>query len=145
MDDLKIVLYIVGAIIWLLYKNYQKVSEQSKTRDISKPYEEEAVPVPSPSVTKPKPQPARSSPRPTPIRTPKSTEFQRNYAANRAAKQQSQVVPVEGGSTKPSQNVRFEEPDAPETSWNNPIAEEIRNADFRKAFVLSEVLQRPYN
>jgi hypothetical protein len=150
MDDLKVVLYVVGAIIWLLYKNYQKESEKSKTRDISKPYEEEYAPAPPEPVViapapKPRPQPARSIPRPTLSRPSKPTEIQRSYSSSRVSAQQPQVIPMEGGSIKPSDSVRFDEPESPEISWNNPIAEEIRNADFRKAFILSEVLQRPYN
>ncbi len=37
MDDLKVVLYIVIAIIWVVYNNYKKISDASKKRDYSKP------------------------------------------------------------------------------------------------------------
>lgn len=50
----------------------------------------------------------------------------------------------EGGSIQPSKMVQFEEPHL-EIMVANPWAEAIRNADFRTAIVLSEVLKRPYN
>ena len=37
MDDLKIILYVVVAIIWVVYNNYRKISEASKKRNLTQP------------------------------------------------------------------------------------------------------------
>lgn len=145
LDDLKIILYIVGAIAWLLYKNYQKATEQSKQRDFSKPFEDEVIepekkpiPIPVPPVVK------SARPNPRPVRTKPAQSPRKPLRAAREQQPVNELL-VEGGAVKPSESVRFDDPGSSEISWNNPIAEEIRGADFRKAFILSEVLQRPYN
>jgi hypothetical protein len=50
----------------------------------------------------------------------------------------------EGGSTKPSKVVHFEDQTSVQFEFN-PVVEEIRNMDLKKAIILSEVLKRPYN
>ena len=155
MDDFKVVIYIVGAIIWLIYQNYQKVAEQSRKRDISKPFEEElptAPPVKDPLPARPVNPPNQGTFKRTDL--PKKSVVprlagsrQKTHKVSSSISMESQPVSYmeEGGGTKPSQTVRFDEPSSDENSSFNPIAEEIRNADFRRAFILSEVLQRPYN
>jgi hypothetical protein len=145
LDDLKVILYVVGAIAWLLYKNYQKVREQSRQRDVSKPFEDEVLEPPKPIPSVPSPTVVKTVRTPSRPIKPKPPVNQRTSAQSYREQSVSHVTPVEGGVIKPSESVRFEDPVTPEISWNNPIAEEIRSADFRKAFILSEVLQRPYN
>lgn len=145
LDDLKIILYIVGAIAWLLFKNYQKVTEQSKQRDFSKPFEDEVVePVKKPLPVPPPPVVRSARPITRPVRT-KPIQNTRKSLRSAQGQQPVNELLVEGGVVKPSESVRFDDPEASDISWNNPIVEEIRGADFRKAFILSEVLQRPYN
>src|SRR5688572_15500707 len=40
MDDLKIVFYVLVAIIWVVYNNYKKITDASRKRDLSKPPDE---------------------------------------------------------------------------------------------------------
>ncbi len=156
MDDLKVVLYIVVAIIWVVYNNYKKISEASKKRDLTKPFgeiiQENWPKVSSPSrksvVTKKLPSTNKGIlidqtgklQRPVlKVRDP----LKREKLASRSKLEKSFLKTKEGGSTQPSKIVHFED-DENESYVLNPVVAEIRNADLRKAIVLSEILKRPY-
>jgi hypothetical protein len=156
-NDLKLILYVVIAIIWLIYNNYKKVSEASKKRDISKPPDQpgEVIPEAWPSTAPPEKKVMEKSGRPVPkpqASRPLSTisEERKKIIKARPERKQRRGSPdpffstIEGGNIQPSKIVQFEESEAAKWSENN-LAEEIRNADFRKAIILKEVLQRPYN
>ncbi len=157
MDDLKIVLYVVVAIIWLVYNNYKKISETNKKRDASKPYDEvpqenwpKSAPAPEPQPSKkqtvrPLSKPVHSSGESRKSASASTRELVRKQTSVKRSGTSSEILmPREGGLTQPSKLVHFEEP-VKSDEEQNYLAEEIRNADFRKAIILSEVLQRPYN
>ncbi len=143
MDDLKVVLYIVVAIIWVVYNNYKKITEASKKRDISRPPDE---------VIKENWPAAPAKPIRREIQSPKkvversrSGEVrkvleraplpQRNPIRKPTVSTRPQTVSpsfhsFEGGSTSPSKVVHFEEQtivaDEP-----HPMLTAIRNMDLR--------------
>ena len=59
MDDLKIILYVVVAIIWVVYNNYRKITDASKKRDLSKPQPDISAPIPPPEKVRPVQPPVR--------------------------------------------------------------------------------------
>jgi hypothetical protein len=163
MDDLKIVFYIIVAIVWMVYNNYRKLSEQSSKRDPSAPPPGDVIeenwpkepPVarkPEPTVIKkpslPKVLRKREVPVPVPVRTAPSPMKRAPLYKERLSSSKSNNMFLtagrEGGAMQPSKMVQFEEPHQV-LQVPNPWAEAVRNADFRTAMILSEVLKRPYN
>jgi len=163
VDDLKIVFYIIVAIVWMVYNNYKKLSEQSSKRDPSAPPAGEVIeenwPKEPTVVRKPETTVARKSslPKilrkkeeriPVPVRTApvpmKRTPLYKERLSSSKSNNMFLTSSREGGSMQPSKVVRFEEPHH-ETMVANPWAEAVRNADFKTAIILSEVLKRPYN
>ena len=157
MDDLKIVLYIIVAIIWVVYNNYKKLGEASKKRDFTKmpgevipenwpkspakPIRPE-VPAPRKVIEKQSTREARPvlERKPLPQRNP----IRRPVLASRQRATVPAVYSSEGGQINPSKIVQFEEQtviyEEPNTFLNN-----LRSTDIRQAFIWSEVLKRPYN
>ena len=39
MEDFKIVLYVLAAFAWMIFKNYEKIKKDTASRDLSKPAE----------------------------------------------------------------------------------------------------------
>ena len=155
--DLKIVLYIIVAIIWVVYNNYKKIADASKKRDYSKPPPEviqENWPKSIPNTRKAS-IPRINQPVEKPVvRKTSGTLYKETITAREPLKRHSLVSASkihkrnstfrEGGSTQPSKIVHFEDE---EIKWLEPnlLVEEIRNTDMRKAIILSEILKRPYN
>ncbi len=157
MDDLKVVLYIVIAIIWVVYNNYKKISDASQKRDYSKPPAEviqenwpgkkekpivREIQIPREVVDKQikremrpvlerKPLPQRN-----PIRKPNLTSRQRLA--------EPAIYRSEGGPTTPSKVVQVEE-QVVIYEEPNPLITAIRNMDLRQGILIAEVLKRPYN
>ena len=155
MDDLKVVFYIVVAIIWVVYNNYKKISQASKSRDISKP-PPEVIRENWPKVEMPRETSTRKFTQPI--------DKQGNYPTRKAiirpvikARDPLRREPIiskqrkvstyttlnEGGTIKPSKVVHFED-DQNGLNEPNLVVEQIRNTDLRKAIILSEILKRPY-
>lgn len=152
MEDFKIVLYVLAAFAWMIFKNYEKIKKDTASRDLSKPAEAQKTEAPINPPALPKSIPSkRPIAAPIPSRKPpiakveKRKTLVRPALTTRSRTNIEQVPVVEGGFTKPSTFVQFEEVEVETSSLQNPIAEQIRNADFRQAIVLSEVLQRPYS
>jgi len=157
MDDLKIVLYIVVAIIWVVYNNYKKISDASKKRDPSKPPGEiiqenwpgkkpETIPPVFRKLKEVAGKQTSGSERnvaeriPLPSRSPLKQKIQRR---RQVTEQPVNLVP-EGGMIAPSKVVHFQEIPADQDTVH-PMFLAIKNMDLRSAFVMSEVLKRPYN
>lgn len=146
--EFKVVLYIIIGVFWVIFNNYQKIKNQAAERDISKP-PAELKPMPSngPTVL------TKSAPKPTVSQNPSRTSttglaenrktMVKNVLGSRTRTSTWQNTILEGGSIKPSTSVQFADVEAEGSSLQNPIAEQIRNADFRQAIVLSVILQRP--
>lgn len=155
--DFKIVLYIIVAIIWVVYNNYKKIADASKKRDYSKPPQEviqENWPKSIPNTRKAS-IPRTNQPIEKPVvRKSSGTLYKEIITAREPLKRPSLVsaskihkrnsIFREGGSTQPSKIVHFEDE---EIKWLEPnlLVEEIRNTDMRTAIILSEILKRPYN
>ena len=156
MDDLKVVFYVVVAIVWMIYNNYKKVSEEAKKRDPSKPFQE-TIPENWPKESElPKPpvfqKSSENKPVTKPVRVPansrraetlKREPIRKERLSGNNKIQTTLATSREGGNLQPSKLVHFEDA-VQETEPLNKIVADIRNADFRQAFILSEVLQRPY-
>lgn len=156
MDDLKVVFYVVVAIIWMIYNNYKKVSEEAKKRDPSKPIQEtitenwpKETDIPKPPVYQ---RPIENKSKQKEVRVPsisrRTETLKREPIRKERLSGNYKIKPIvtvsrEGGNLQPSKLVHFEEVVYDNEPFNR-IAAEIRNADFRQAFILSEVLQRPY-
>ncbi|MGR6088300.1 MAG: hypothetical protein ACU4F9_08990 [Arcticibacter sp.] len=152
MEDFKIVLYVLAAFAWMIFKNYEKIKKDTASRDLSKPAEAQNPETPFSPPVSPKPAPLKKPVlAPIPNRRPpiatveKRKTLVRPALTSRSRSSIEQVPVVEGGLIKPSAAVHFEEIEAETASLQNPIIEQIRNADFRQAIVLSEILQRPYS
>ena len=156
MDDLKVVLYIVVAIIWVVYNNYRKLSEANKKRDLKKPPPEliqenwprETVNKPGP-INPPKRQvidkQASKTEKPVLVRTPLPVRRSLKRPSL-ASKPEQAIIPSlyrEGGITTPSKVVHFEEPDFDEVD-HHPIFRTMKSMDLKHAIVISEILKRPY-
>ncbi|MBL7913785.1 MAG: hypothetical protein JNL49_01950 [Bacteroidia bacterium] len=166
MDDLKVILYIVGAIIWVVYNNYRKIMDESKKRNPAKPVPQEvpAPPIQMPPVSKTQqttrrqtnalPKPARqSSPVPTrkPLREsarPSLASGRKPMIAPRLSQQKKNEVSMnynlEGGAIQPSKIVQFEET-LTVSEYGNSVLNDLRDGDMQKAIIYSEILKRPYN
>ena len=155
MEDFKIILYVLAAFAWMFFKNYEKVKQEAAKRNPSKPIDFEPEP---PPVTIPTSRPKAETPARPVMKTPRPVVRPRAVASDRPVMPKrkplvkesidyktGRAAIVEGGSAKPSDSVHFNESVVEEVSWQNPIAAQIREADFRQAFLLSEILQRPYN
>lgn len=157
MEDFKVVLYIVVALVWVIYNNYKKITKASADRDPSKPFKEiiqENWPkIPSKPVIGNLPLPEKVKEKPVLRETRKVLE-RRPIPERKPIRQQkrsertTEKIPVyqtaEGGILQPSKVVQFEEQvvgyDEP-----HPLLNAIRNMDIREGIVLAEVLRRPYN
>lgn len=166
MDDLKVILYIVGAIIWVVYNNYRKIMDESRKRNPAKPVPQEvpepAVPIPPLSKTQQMPRrqtnalpkPARQiSPVPTrkPLREsarPSMAAGRKPMIASRLSQQKKNEVSMnynlEGGAIQPSKIVQFEET-LTVNEYGNSVLNDLRDGDMQKAIIYSEILKRPYN
>jgi len=157
MDDLKVVLYIVVAIIWVVYNNYKKLSEASKKRDLKKP-PPEVIQENWPRETYKKPSPVPAAPKqviekqttkrvrpvlerqPIPSRRP----IQRTSVATRLVTTRPPAYAIEGGTTTPSKVVQFEESTASESD-QHPLLQALKSMDLKQGILMAEILKRPYN
>lgn len=156
-NDLKIIFYIVVAIIWVVYNNYRKIAGESRKRNPSRPPDEvirenwptvsgeqrDQRPPPSPTVitetVKRKVQPVAVASRPKPAK--KSAQRQTEDALALA----SMLNPTaEGGRIKPSGMVHFEEPSMA-IGEQSALLDRVRHTDLQTAFLWSEILKNPYN
>lgn len=157
MEDLKIVAYVVVAIVWVVYNNYKKISAASKKRDFSKPplevIKENWPAIPAKPIRKPLPvsnETLEKQPRVIGKRVlerkalPQRLPVRKTVSSSRVSQPQSKYRSIEGGIISPSKVVHFEEQDDIE-EVPNPLLAAIRNMDFRQGFIWSEVLKRPYN
>lgn len=156
-NDLKIILYIVVAIVWVVYNNYRKIAGESRKRNPSRPPDEvirenwptvsgerqDRTIAPTPKVTR-EPLKRRVAPVPVPVRTkPASISMQRQ--AGEIMTTDSMLAPAaEGGRIKPSGMVHFEEPLSASGEHISPI-ERLRHTDLQTAFLWSEIFKNPYN
>lgn len=150
MEDFKIILYVLAAFAWMIFKNYEKIKKDSASRDLSKPTEAQKPDSSFSPTVLPKPSPTKKTiSAPIPSRKPpvkaveKRKTLVRPSMTTRSKTNIERVPVIEGGRIRPSASVQFEELETEPQSLQNPIAEQIRNADFRQAIVLSEILQRP--
>jgi len=156
MDELKIVLYIVVAIIWVVYNNYKKISETSKKRDFTKPPTEviqenwpqfpqqtkrRDVQIPADKVEKKRPAESRKVLERQPL--PQRRPVRKSAIAVRQPIISAAYSSPEGGTISPSKIVHFEE-QAVISEEPNALISALRNMDIRQAFIWSEVLKRPY-
>jgi hypothetical protein len=152
MEDLKIVLYIVAAIGWVIYNNYKKITSESAKRDVRRPVSEiptENWPVDRPVKTRipevlkeviRKPVPVRPTiERPQPIR--------RQSLVKKNVKVPQIDIPVtapEGGRILASSQVTFTAVHDHVEEFEHPWLKEFRSGtDWRKMLVGAEILQRP--
>jgi hypothetical protein len=164
MEDFKIILYVLAAFAWMFYKNYEKVKQEAAKRNPSKPIDDGTETATSwpPSSSSPAPT---NVPAPIPssvpsgkqiLKAPKPMVRQRAMSASVPLSQKrnplvkesidyktNRQLSVEGGSVRPSESVHFVDSTDEPISWQNPIIAQIKEADFRQAFILSEILQRP--
>ena len=163
MDDLKIALYIIGAIVWFVFNNYKKIKAEAAKRDFSKPAPAPDAPVrdmPRPPVT---PRRATASQR-KPVLVPRESKPSKQVVSDVPRKHlsgervplvapaklrketltgQRQAAP-EGGTLVPSKIVHFE--DQPHVAEvENPYLTALKSGDIRQAVVYAEILKRPYN
>ncbi len=157
MEDLKVVLYIVVAIIWVVYNNYKKIVKTSASRDPSKQpkeiIQENWPKTQQKTVVKPVPVPQKVSNKPV-LRESRKVLERRPLPERKLIRQQKQIEKIpekissyqhsEGGILQPSKIVHFEEQ---ETIYEeqNPLLNVIRTMNLREGIVLAEVLRRPYN
>ncbi len=155
MDDLKVILYVVVALIWIVYNNYKKLREAAKKRDLRKPPVDTSVDRTSEKKTKPVSQPKqqreiiekqpRKVLREILVRKPVSipaTRQQKTFQERPAFITNSYTS--EGGSTTPSKIVNFEETSETK-NYRNPILDALKSMDLRSGIIMAEVLKRPYN
>lgn len=154
MDDLKVVLYIVIAIAWVIYNNYRKFAEAARKRDPSRPVRpEEGVGRPDqtteipPQRTVPKPQPVPSAtgrggmfPGKPRMSAPKARVIKK--IRSEPAFMSTGSLP-EGGTLTPSKVVQFEEPEIT-TFQENPLLTHLKSTGIRTGIIWSEILKRPY-
>lgn len=154
MDDLKLVFYIVVAIIWVIYNNYKKISKAAQERNPGKPSPEvitenwPPVSFPRESPVLEKRQPIEkqkvSHPRAKIVKEPLigRDPMRKSAMVSRSSKSISYQTSPEGGRIQPSKIVHFED-ESFGVEPSNLVLEEIRNTDMRRAVILSEVLKRP--
>ena len=153
MDDIKIVLYILAAIAWVIFNNYKKLSETHRKRDSSKP-PPDIIPENFPPVSEtpdwkklePEPSPRKITMAGEPVKA-KRTPFPRHSISQRKSKPARSAFfnqEHEGGEIIPSQIVHFEEGQNLAIT-PHPIIEYMHSGDLRSAVLLSEILRRPYN
>ncbi len=154
MDDLKMIFYIVVAIIWVIYNNYKKLTKAAQERNPGKPTpeviaenwptmnfpDEPIVRENKKSVEKQK----VSYPREKIVREPLKgrDRIVKTSIAPRRSKSITYRSSSEGGNIQPSKIAHFEDQSFGEET-PNLVLEEIRNTDMRRAIVLMEVLKRP--
>ncbi len=170
MDDLKVVLYIVIAIIWVVYNNYKKISQASKKRDISRP-PDEVIQENWPKTTQQPARPVIQKPRQilekqipktsrpilerTPLPSRKPISLERTPLPSRKPIRKTSLIEKketlkayprsrEGGITTPSKVVQFEEPAYSETDQNSLVSA-LRSMDLRHGIIMAEILKRPYS
>lgn len=155
MDDLKVILYVVIAIAWMIYNNYKKVGDASKKRDPSQPIPEvieenwpKETPYEPPQSTK-RQYVETISDQVNENRVPKRDKLKRQPLKKAGILPRKRKEPLflsthEGGSTQPSLIVQFDDNDSEdelEVNW----VHKIRNADFKQGIIMTEILQRPYS
>ncbi len=157
MEDLKIVLYIVVAIAWVVYNNYKKITKASASRDPSKQSKEiiqenwpktqqkpvtSQVPVPPKTYEKKVLRESRKVLERRPL--PERKSFRQQLPKEKSPEKIKAFQVSEGGIIQPSKIVHFEEQEVIYQD-ENPLLSAIRNMDMREGIVLAEVLRRPYN
>ena len=154
MDDLKIVLYIVVAIVWMIYNNYKKIGSDAKKRNPAQPTPEtDEFEWPDESPSEPyqstKGQPVDTyKPTIQKEKVPTREKLKREPLSKTGLNTKKRAEPLflstnEGGTIQPSSVVNYEDNQNVELS-NENWAYKIRNADYKKAIILTEILQRPY-
>ena len=155
MDDLKVILYVVVALIWVIYNNYKKLSEAARKRDLKKPsietttdrsIEQKPAPVPMPKksrelIVKQREKALKEILVRKPVSVP-ATGQQKTFKERPAFITTS--FSSEGGAVTPSKIVNFEETSETK-NYRNPILESLRSMDLRSGIIMAEVLKRPYN
>jgi hypothetical protein len=152
MEDLKIVLYIVAAIGWVIYNNYKKITNEASKRDVRRPVSEiptENWPIDRPVKTT-IPEVIKEVPRqPVPVR-PAIKRPQPIRRQSLIAKKGPVAIPEiqmsapEGGRVLASSQVTFTEVHDNVVENEHPWLEEFRSGtDWRKMLVGAEILQRP--
>jgi hypothetical protein len=157
MNDLKIVFYIVIAIIWVVYNNYRKIGEASRKRDFSKPpgdiIQENWPSIPSKPVIR-----ETMSRKEIVLKQQKRDvreAMERKPLVRKGTLRKPTPEPlqsagvvtfngIEGGYSIPSKVAQFEE-SVVISEEPHPMINWLRNMDLRQAIVMSEVLKRPYN
>jgi hypothetical protein len=163
MDDLKIALYIIGAIVWFVFNNYKKIKAEAAKRDFSKPAP--SPDIPAKEISKPTVSPRRMiADKPRPVNVPRESKPSKQIVSDvprkhlsgerepliAPAKMRKQTivreekVTLEGGSLVPSKIVQFE--DQQNTAEvENPYLAALKSGDVRHAVIYAEILKRPYN
>lgn len=163
MDDLKIALYIIGAIVWFVFNNYKKIKAEAAKRDFSKPAPSSDVPVKE--FSKPTVVPRRTAvSQRKPVLVPRESKPSKQIASDVPRKHLSGereplVAPAklrkqslireekmihEGGNLVPSKIVQFEDQQH-HAEAENPYLAALKSGDIRQAVVYAEILKRPYN
>lgn len=156
-SDLKIIFYIVVAIIWIVYNNYRKIAGESRKRNPAEP-PDEVIRENWPPVTDERRE-RSTSPRPPIVREPLKRKLSpvAEPSGSRSVRDSGQrytdeiVVTTsmldpadEGGRIRPSGMVHFEEPSLAPGRQVTQI-ERLRHTDLQTAFIWSEVFKNPYN
>ncbi len=155
MDDLKIVLYLVVTVLWLFLNNYKKIQKQARERKLAMPQQDTAAPEAEFNTS---PAPAKSENKSMKeirkelqmkdlkgrhsAKSKKDTAFKFQGHRDDPNKYQ-EIIIREGGDFLASEKVNFKIAPAKE-DYENHLLEEINETDWKKAVVLSEILNRPY-
>jgi hypothetical protein len=154
LEDLKIVFYVLVAIVWVVYNNFKKIKDASQKRDYTKP-PPEIIQENWPKTIEKKPAVKTVVIKEKPVQRSVDEPLKRPVLVRRNhLRQERQPLPVrqkivrpaiaEGGNIKPSKLVQFQ--DEPEVELSeNVLLQELKNTSFRQAFIWSEILKRPYN
>jgi hypothetical protein len=150
MDDLKIVLYLVAAIGWVIYNNFRKITAENRKRDSKRPPVSESPTENWPSWPE-APKPAKEVVKMPEPRIKKVEPVKKPVVKSRPVRvpvPDPVPVPVlavaEGGNIKPSSRVVFEMAHENVAEHEHPWLAEFRSGtDWRKMLVATEILQRP--
>jgi hypothetical protein len=149
-EDLKVIVYIVVAIGWVIYNNYKKITRDAAKRNPQRPVSE------TPNENWPpfpfeEPKPAERMPEPIPVpakRQPARKQFLHKLPKSEVTSGflSSDIPGTEGGSVKPSGVVQFSKVPEHEPEQEHPWLAEFRSGtDWRKMIIGAEILQRPYS
>lgn len=147
MNDLKIILYVVAAIVWVVYNNYRKISEASRKRDFRKPAGETSREVPAPPVRNVR-EVVEKQPRKMTREVMKRKPVLTHIPVSKYSRKPEShdfiktSFNTEGGSISPSKTVTFQSA-SESLSHRNYLLESLRSMNLRNAFIMSEILKRP--